>query len=1020
MSGNSVNNKIWQWSDEYHGFEIGKEDLASANAAELDQDKAASHDGYLSIAEIVRASSSYDEFRGQFVGNIHAPLRDVLKSSFSSLHAQGKLSDILSWAIDRESPDMREMQRLSEHNKFLDLLPLEVIPQMYASAHDMHHFETTILEYLGEMEDPQFIPFFRQVAENKFPGKSMLLDKRLTALMGLSRLHDPSVIQYCQEDFTATNFDWRHMQALRPLIGTNDRARDFIVSALDTPAGDNESRMAFQQKALLESLPPVADEKIQAACLRYVVSGARKMEALKYLQNGVTSHVMTQENLAAQILKMPELSPDSDGQAWDALLRLEFIESGALPDLVSITERVQAGLADGVLDTVMASRTLMRALPDDADVAAFVLSQNCQLPEDKLLSVQDRKQYKIEVIQHAERFYDSSSAVREAMMLAYERGWGLEIVVPVLQSHDALPADEKFISHLAAGTLPLVNHSLNPRFLSLVALYEKSGDDSLRVALMQQLKESVAQGPEEWIYSDEEDLAPLFVGPLTAVDESFWMERLKYYTEASPSYPLDEVSDKAKFCLFVLSFTKKSSCGKAMVEAYQASQNWDSEKRDLELSPACQMRLQKNQPEAYLKILPHATSHMQQASIDWLVDRGGGQVKEVLRIYAQSSHVPLREASLKALVTLGDRETTREVMAQEGDLNNIGAVQDNPELLQSYEIPLGIEEIQQDYSGRGVHVVVVDDGFHPSHTQLRGRVQNRPVGESVITQDHATAVSSMIVGKTVGVAPRAKVEFMQAVVGSTRTEDSLTQLNQTLKDVLEKHARDPALRIVTSSTLPFVDWQEFDLEKLRAHPIYQELRGTLQKLKDAGIFFVVSTGNFGLRGEQSGDWNGMTVLAEFGDLITLVGAANVNGTPDDPRDDYVTDFSSRGGGKTGNPDLVAPGDEVLLARGLRDELGFVPGTSFASPYTAGVLALMLEANPDLSVDEGNAILTLTAQPLVAYADIDQGAGQISPLRAVCLAAMLHDEKSGQEFAEKHDLAPEIWQADLQTFKENFP
>jgi|GEM_PF-1834027 serine protease len=99
----------------------------------------------------------------------------------------------------------------------------------------------------------------------------------------------------------------------------------------------------------------------------------------------------------------------------------------------------------------------------------------------------------------------------------------------------------------------------------------------------------------------------------------------------------------------------------------------------------------------------------------------------------------------------------------------------------------------------------------------------------------------------------------------------------------------------------------------------------------------------------------------------------------------LTDFSSRGA-----VDVCAPGaDVVTTAPG--DNYGRVYGTSFASPITAGVVALMLDIDPSLGGEEVETILEETATDIeVDLSDAEDGvtkealvgAGQIDAAAAV--------------------------------------
>lgn len=78
--------------------------------------------------------------------------------------------------------------------------------------------------------------------------------------------------------------------------------------------------------------------------------------------------------------------------------------------------------------------------------------------------------------------------------------------------------------------------------------------------------------------------------------------------------------------------------------------------------------------------------------------------------------------------------------------------------------------------------------------------------------------------------------------------------------------------------------------------------------------------------------------------------------------------SSQGPTRTGQlkPDVAAPGTAVVAANGFgrpNDPWVAMTGTSMASPYVAGVVGLMLAAEPRLGAAQINGILKATARPL---------------------------------------------------------
>lgn len=135
------------------------------------------------------------------------------------------------------------------------------------------------------------------------------------------------------------------------------------------------------------------------------------------------------------------------------------------------------------------------------------------------------------------------------------------------------------------------------------------------------------------------------------------------------------------------------------------------------------------------------------------------------------------------------------------------------------------------------------------------------------------------------------------------------------------------------------------------------LRQVVEAVTAAGIVTVHSAGN---TGAACGSVNTPPALY---DASFTVGATDGY--------DNIASFSSRGpvtvdGSDRLKPDIVAPGVSVLSShRG--GQYAYLSGTSMAAPHVAGLVALLISADPSLAgqVEEIERIITQSAQPLTS-------------------------------------------------------
>ncbi|MFK8043459.1 S8 family peptidase [Congregibacter sp.] len=164
----------------------------------------------------------------------------------------------------------------------------------------------------------------------------------------------------------------------------------------------------------------------------------------------------------------------------------------------------------------------------------------------------------------------------------------------------------------------------------------------------------------------------------------------------------------------------------------------------------------------------------------------------------------------------------------------------------------------------------------------------------------------------------------------------------------------------------------------------------------AGIFIAAAGGNEGPEPMTVGSPGNLPYLL-------TVGAVTDSWTEEDRNDDFVPDFSSRGPTPMGHikPDLVAMGGHIsgIMRPGstLSEQLPefrlqsgefVMTGTSQATALVSGLVALMLQIEPDLGNDELKCMLITSAEPAIekdgryAYSPFTQGKGMINIQRAL--------------------------------------
>lgn len=252
-----------------------------------------------------------------------------------------------------------------------------------------------------------------------------------------------------------------------------------------------------------------------------------------------------------------------------------------------------------------------------------------------------------------------------------------------------------------------------------------------------------------------------------------------------------------------------------------------------------------------------------------------------------------------------------------------------------------IRELQDTgLSGEGVRVCMVDTGVSLTHSSLENAdvVFEDFVGNSINPTDygsiaHGTLMAGLLLSSDfqMGIAPNATLGMAAAL--SANGENN-TGSETRVADAIRWCIFDFEADIISLSL-----GGEQDQSASREGPAVSATRQAI----DAGIFVVAAAGNDGGVGDD-----GFVSAPGNVNLVITVGASD--------RDGNVWSQSSMGESidADGNnrvyphqkPELTAPGVNILSTG--EDELWYTSsGTSDATVFVAGALALILEAHPEL-------------------------------------------------------------------------
>lgn len=254
--------------------------------------------------------------------------------------------------------------------------------------------------------------------------------------------------------------------------------------------------------------------------------------------------------------------------------------------------------------------------------------------------------------------------------------------------------------------------------------------------------------------------------------------------------------------------------------------------------------------------------------------------------------------------------------------------------------------------GQGIIVAVLDTGVDATHPDLIGHILPgwNTASNTTITTDvfgHGTMVAGTVAAATnngIGVAAIAS----EARILPVRITDS-TDGYAYFSDITEglTWAADHGAKVANIS---------YDVSNSAS------VSSAAQYMRSKGGVVVVAAGNAGID-------------PGYADNPSMISVAATGST------DTKTSWSNFGN----YVDVSAPGAGIWTTT-KGGGYAAVSGTSFASPATAAVVALIMAGNPALSPDAVETILTLSANDLGAQGwDPSYGSGRINAARAVQMA-----------------------------------
>ncbi|MFW5757393.1 MAG: S8 family serine peptidase, partial [Bacteroidota bacterium] len=310
---------------------------------------------------------------------------------------------------------------------------------------------------------------------------------------------------------------------------------------------------------------------------------------------------------------------------------------------------------------------------------------------------------------------------------------------------------------------------------------------------------------------------------------------------------------------------------------------------------------------------------------------------------------------------------------------------------------------EMDFTGEGVIVAVLDTGVNADHLDLSGRMWEHPdfpnhgynfVDDNNNTSDFnrhgshcaGTVAGNGTAGNSTGIAPEATIMALK-VLDSTGSGTE-AGVWEAIEFSVEHGAHIMSLSL---------GW------KHEWNPDRSAWRLAMQNAMNAGLIAAVAAGNEGgetpppsnirTPGDCPAPWTNPDQITNG----TNSAAVTVGSTT---QSDDISSFSSEGpvtwedvspffdyalepGIGLIVPDVVAPGSNILsIAHNNNSGYITLSGTSMATPAVAGLMALMISKNPNITPQQISQILEESAIPFSSAKSNTYGSGRIDALAAI--------------------------------------